>query len=133
MASLGAAGARAQLASTMWKPRVGVLVNYSEANVAYAAGAGFTSIGLWAQANGNLAPGKVTDSELEKIRGNIQQSGLFCSVLGVTANHIDADPAKRKVINDHTAGVIEIAGKLGVPNVGTMSGKDPSKTLQEQR
>ena len=116
----------------MWKPRVGILVNYSEANVAYAAGAGFTSIGFWAQPKGNLAPGKVTDAELEKIRANVQQSGLYCSVLGVTANHIDPDPAKRKAVNDHVAGVIEIAGKLGVPNIGTMSGKDPSKTLQEQ-
>jgi sugar phosphate isomerase/epimerase len=132
IASLPSVSAKAQLASTMWKPRVGILVNYSEANVAYAAREGFTSIGLWAQTKGNLAPGTVTDSTLDKIRQNIQQSGLYCSVLGVTANHIDPDPAKRKAINDHTAGVIEIAGKLGVPNVGTMSGKDPAKTLQAQ-
>ena len=52
------------MASTMWRPRVGILVNYSEANVAYAAGAGFTSIGLWAQINGALAPGKVTETTL---------------------------------------------------------------------
>jgi sugar phosphate isomerase/epimerase len=132
IASLGSVSAKAQLAATMWTPRVGILVNYSEANIAYAVGAGFTSIGLWAQAKGNLAPGKVTDSDLEKIHANIQQSGLYCSVLGVTANHIDPDSGKRKAINDHTAGVIEIAGKLGVPYVGTMSGKDPAKTLQEQ-
>jgi sugar phosphate isomerase/epimerase len=124
--------AKAQLSSTMWKPRVGILVNYSEANVAYATQEGFTSIGFWAQPNGNLALGKVTDSALDRMRENIQQSGLFCSVLGVTANHIDADPAKRKAVYDHTAGVIEIAGKLGVPYVGTMSGKDPAKTLQAQ-
>jgi sugar phosphate isomerase/epimerase len=132
IASLPAVNAKAQMASTMWRPRVGILVNYSEANVAYAAGAGFTSIGLWAQINGALAPGKVTDAELDKMRQNIQQSGLYCSVIGVTANHIDADAGKRKATNDHVAGVIEIAGKLGVPNIGTMSGKDASKTLDQQ-
>jgi len=124
--------AKAQGSSTMWKPRVGILVNYSPANVAYAVGEGFTSIGFWAQPNGNLAPGAVTDAKLDKIREDIRHSGLYCSVLGVTANHIDADPAKRKAVNEHTAGVIEIAGKLGVPNVGTMSGKDATKTLEEQ-
>jgi len=63
------------------------------------------------------------------MRAMVQKSGLFCSVLGVTANHIDPDPAKRKAVNDHVAGVIETAGKLGVPFVGTMSGKDPAKDL----
>jgi sugar phosphate isomerase/epimerase len=127
-----AAQAAAQQAPPMWKPKVGVLVNYSTPNIAFAKQEGFTSIGFWAQQNGNLIPGKVTDSDIEKIRADIRQSGLYCSVLGVTANHIDPDPAQRKAINDHTAGVIEIAGKLGVPNIGTMSGKDPSKKLDAQ-
>ncbi len=132
ISSFATGAAKAQQPSSMWKPRVGILVNYSAANVAYAVQEGFTSIGFWAQPNSNLAPGTVTDSTLERIREDIRQSGLFCSVLGVTANHIDADPDKRKAVNDHTAGVIEIAGKLGVPYIGTMSGKDPAKTLDAQ-
>lgn len=34
-------------------------------------------------------------------------------------------------MNDHVAGVIEIAGKLGVPHVGTMSGRIAEKTLEQ--
>jgi len=136
VAGLTAAAARGQATAQprpgMWRPKVGVLVNYSEGNVAFAKQEGFTSIGFWAQPKGNLSPGTATDAELEKIHADIRQSGLYCSVLGVTANHIDPDPTKRKAVNDHTAGVIEIAGKLGVPNIGTMSGKDPSKKLGEQ-
>jgi sugar phosphate isomerase/epimerase len=124
--------AQAQQRTPMWKPKVGILVNYSEGNLAFAKQEGFTSIGFWAQVGGNLAPAAVTDASLARMRENIRQSGVYCSVLGVTANHIDPDPAKRKAVNDHTAGVIEIAGKLGVPHVGTMSGKDPSKKLAEQ-
>jgi sugar phosphate isomerase/epimerase len=119
-------------ATPMWKPKVGILVNYSEANVAFAKQEGFTSIGFWAQPGSNLAPGTATDAAIARIREDLRQSGLFCSVIGVTANHIDPDPAKRKAVNDHTAGVIEIAGKLGVPHIGTMSGKDPSKNLAAQ-
>ena len=36
-------------------------------------------------------------------------------------------------MNDHTAAVIEICGEAWyVPNIGTMSGKDPSKKLDAQ-
>jgi len=116
-----------QAQRTMWKPRIGILVNYSDGNIAFAKQEGFTSIGLWAQTNGNLA--KPSDAEIVRIREVIRQSGLLCSVLGVTANHIDPNPANRKAVNDHTAGVIETAGKLGVSYIGTMSGKDPVKNL----
>ena len=131
LATAAAAAAKAQRAP-MWQPKVGILVNYSASNIAFAKSEGFTSIGLWAQPGSNLAPGKANDAFIEKVRENIRQSGLYCSVLGVTANHIDPDPAKRKAVNDHTAAIIEAAGKLGVPNIGTMSGKDPSKKLDEQ-
>ena len=127
-----AAEAQRRERNPMWKPKVGILCNYSEANIAFAKSEGFTSIGLWAQMDGNLAPGKIDDAGLEKIRQDIRQSGLYCSVIGVTENHIDPDPAKRRAVNDHVAGVIEIAGKLGVPNIGTMSGKIPGATLDAQ-
>ncbi len=127
-----AAQAQAQQRPSMWSPKVGILVNYSAANVAFAKQEGFSSIGFWAQPNSNLAPDRAADAIVGKIRDDVRQSGLVCSVLGVTANHIDPDSAKRKAVNDHTAGVIEIAGKLGVPHIGTMSGKDPAKKLDAQ-
>src|ERR1700692_2368469 len=98
-----AAQAQAQQRPSMWSPKVGILVNYSAANVAFAKQEGFSSIGFCAQHNNNLAPHLATDPIVEKIRDDVRQSGLVCSVLGVTANHIDPDPAKRKAVNDHTA------------------------------
>jgi sugar phosphate isomerase/epimerase len=131
--ALAAAQLKAQRTpAVMWKPKVGILVNYSEGNVAFAKQEGFTSIGFWAQPGSNLARDKATDAVIKKIREDIRQSGLYCSVIGVTANHIDPDPAKRKAVNDHMAGVIEVAGLLGVPHIGTMSGKDPAKKLDAQ-
>src|SRR4051794_15083511 len=98
-----AAQAQAQQRPSMWKPKIGILVNYAEANVAFAKQEGFSSIGFWAQPDSNLAPGRATDADIGKIRDDLRRSGLTCSVLGVTANHIDPDPAKRKAVNDHTA------------------------------
>ena len=115
----------------MWKPKVGGLVNYSPANVAFLKNEGFTSIGLWAHVKTSLDPKTADDAFLEKARADLRASGLYCSVIGVTANHIAADAAERKRVNDHVAGVIEIAGKLGVPHVGTMSGRIAEKTLEQ--
>jgi sugar phosphate isomerase/epimerase len=50
----------------------------------------------------------------------------------VTQNHIAADAAKRKSDNDYFVKAIELAGKLGVPYMGAMSGKDPDKPFQAQ-
>jgi sugar phosphate isomerase/epimerase len=123
--ALAAAAARARAQRpAMWTPKVGILVNYTPGNVAFAKQEGFTSIGFWAQAENPLP--------VDRIRDDLKQSGLYCSVLGVTANHIDPDPAKRKAVNDHVAKIIEAAGQLGVPNIGTMSGKDPAKKLDAQ-
>jgi hypothetical protein len=57
----------------MWKPKVGILVNYSEGNVAFPKQEGFTSIGFWAQANGNLS--KLADPAVSQIRQVAQKSG----------------------------------------------------------
>ncbi|HKD06560.1 MAG TPA: sugar phosphate isomerase/epimerase [Bryobacteraceae bacterium] len=123
--TFAAAAARAAAQRhAMWTPKVGILVNYTPGNVAFAKQEGFTSIGIWAQPENPLP--------VDKIREDLKQSGLYCSVLGVTANHIDPDPAKRRATNEHVAKVIEAAGQLGVPNIGTMSGKDPSKKLDAQ-
>ena len=105
-----AAQLEGQQRPAMWSPKSGILVNYSPANVAFAKQEGFTSIGFWAQANGNLAPARSPTPGIANMREDVRQAGLVCSVLGVTANHIDPDPAARKAVNDHTAGVIEIAG-----------------------
>jgi len=77
--AFAAVAAQAQQRPAMWKPRVGILVNYSEGNVAYAKQEGFTSIGFWAQPGSNLAPGSATDASLDKIRAVVAQSGLYCS------------------------------------------------------
>jgi sugar phosphate isomerase/epimerase len=57
---------------------------------------------------------------------------MHVSAFQVTQNHIAADPDKRAKENAYFVKAIELAGKLGVPYIGTASGKDTAKPFQQQ-
>lgn len=117
-----------------WKPRLGFLTPYSEDIVAFARDNGYKSLilGSGPGPRSGLDASTVTDDAVEKIRKTLAAAGITVSALQVTQNHISADPAKRKAENEYFAKAIELAGKLGVPNIGAMSGKDPDKPFATQ-
>ncbi|MDQ6676417.1 MAG: sugar phosphate isomerase/epimerase [Acidobacteriota bacterium] len=132
LSTLAASTLQAQSASRKtWKPKLGILGNYSEENIAFAKQEGFTSIGLWARGRTSLDPAIVTDDLLAKVKASVARSGLYLSVVGSTVNHVDPDLTKRRQINESFRKVIEIAGKLGAPYVGTGSGAMPGRSLDE--
>ena len=108
-----------------WKPKLGVLARYSEANLEFVRQEGFQSLQLQ-----GIDPGN--DAEIEKAKAVIKQSGLYVSSLLETQNHIDPDDAKRARANDRFVKMIELTGKMGVPAIGTMSGTIPGKPLKQQ-
>jgi sugar phosphate isomerase/epimerase len=116
-----------------WKPRLGILGKYTEANVDFAIQEGFNNMILNAGAG---APGldtdKLTDEEIEGIKNHLSSKAMHVSALQVNGNHIAPDPAKRERENANFVKAIELAGKLGVLYIGTQSGKDVSKTFQAQ-
>src|ERR1700681_1166805 len=57
---------------------------------------------------------------------------MHVSALQVNGNHIAPDPAQRAQQNSNFVKAIELAGKLGVPYIGTQSGKDASMTFASQ-
>ncbi len=109
-----------------WKPKLGVLCSYSEANLDFVKAEGFTSMQL------RIDPNKVDDGAISAIKDKIQRSGLYVSSLAVDGNHIDPDPAKRERQNQFTAKCIELCGKLGIPNIGGQSGTNKGQPLQQQ-
>jgi sugar phosphate isomerase/epimerase len=126
-----AAAARAQRGATPnWKPKLGVLCQYSDRNLEFVKSQGFTSMQL--RTTGPLDPNQQNDSVIASIKDKIQRAGIHVSSLAVDGNHIDPDPAKRDRQNQTTMKAIELAGKLGVANIGGQSGKIVGKTLQEQ-
>jgi len=115
-----------------WKPRLGILGPYSEANVAFAHEAGFNNMILDSGPRGSLDAAALGDAEIDKIKGIIARSGMHVSALQVTQNHIVANADRRTRENGYFVKAIELAGKLGVPYIGTASGKDPAKSLAQQ-
>ncbi len=109
-----------------WKPKIGVLAQYSDSNLEWVKNEGFTSMQL------RMDPSKVNDSEIARIKDKIQQSGIYVSSLAVDGNHIDPDPQKRARMNQFAVQCIELCGKLGIPAIGGQSGTIREKPLQEQ-
>jgi len=122
-----AAAAQAQRRQPLnWKPKLGVLAQYSDANLEFVKAEGFTSIQL------RLDPDKLDDNQIAAIKDKIQKSGIYVSSLAVDGNHIDPDPARRAHQNEYTLKCIELCGKLGIPNIGGQSGKITGQKLQPQ-
>jgi sugar phosphate isomerase/epimerase len=130
LAAVSAAAAQAQTPQRNrplnWKPRLGVLMQYSEANLEFIKAEGFTSAQL------RLNPAQLDDAAIAGIRQKIAASGIYVSSLAVDGNHIDPDPAKRDRQNTYTLQCIELCGKLGIPNIGGQSGTIPDMPLQGQ-
>jgi len=115
-----------------WKPRLGVLGPYTEGNLAFAHEAGFNNMILGATPRTALDAATLDDAQIANIKSVIGRSGVSVSALQVTQNHIAADTDQRSRDSAYFVKAIELAGKLGVPYIGTASGKDPKKSLAQQ-
>jgi sugar phosphate isomerase/epimerase len=106
---------------------------YSEQTLEFARDQGLMNIGFWADRKTSLDANKVTDAEIEKIKRTIQRFGMRVSVLGnIPNNHIAEDPGERSSENSYFIKLLELAGKLEVPYVGTISGSIPGMSLAGQ-
>lgn len=134
MGGLAAVGAAAQQRKDPpeWKPRLGILGPYTEANVQFAKNEGFTNMILGAGRRSSMDPATITDQQIEAAKKTLAKYSMNVSAFQCTQNHIAADPDRRKQDNDYFVKTIELAGKMGIPYIGTASGKDPGKPLKQQ-
>jgi sugar phosphate isomerase/epimerase len=129
LAALPKASARAK----EWKPRLGILAKYTEANVDFAVQEGFNNMILSAGPRvQELDVTTLTDEQIGRVKNYLSSKSMHVSALQVGGNHIAPDPAVRAQENSDFVKSIELAGKLGVPYIGTQSGKDPSKPFEAQ-
>jgi sugar phosphate isomerase/epimerase len=115
-----------------WKPKLGVLGPYTPANVEFAKSEGFTSMILGSSPGSTLDALTITDSQIDEVKTTLRKFDMHVSALQVGNNSIAADPAERAREIDYFVKSIHLAGKLGIPYIGTQSGKDPSKEFQQQ-
>ncbi len=71
----------------------------------------------------NLSPDDVNET--------LSRHGLSISALAYYPNPLDPDDEAREAAHAHLRKVIEAAGRLGVPTVGTFAGNDKSRPLPE--
>ncbi len=126
-ASAAAPPERPQSKPREWKPYLGVLGPYTPGNVAWAKSEGFNNMIL----NGGVGH-HATDERIAEVKRTLEQHQMHVSAFQITVNHIDPDLQERARINTAFVSAIEVAGKLGVPYIGTASGKDPAKPFQQQ-
>jgi len=131
-AAAAAASAAAKPAKVEWRPRLGVLGNYTPANVDFAKAQGFTNMILSATPRSTLDADAVTEAQVENIKSVLAANAMKVSAFQLTINHTEPDANKRAKNNAYFAKTIDLAGKLGIPYVGTASGKDTSKQFPEQ-
>jgi sugar phosphate isomerase/epimerase len=131
-AAVASAAAGTAIAAKEWKPRLGALGPFTEANVEFARQEGFNSMVLQATPRTPLDATAVTDELVDKVKSAVQRAGIKVSALQVSQNHIEPDSGRRARANDYFVKAIELAGRLGVPYVGTASGKDAEKPFPKQ-
>ncbi|HEY7211859.1 MAG TPA: sugar phosphate isomerase/epimerase family protein [Bryobacteraceae bacterium] len=117
---------------TEWKPLLGVLGPYTPGNVEFARAQGFDNMILSGGPRSTLNALNVTDAQLNDIKATLAKHNMHVSAFQIDGSHIDPNPDKRAQTNEYFVKAIELAGKLGVPYIGTCSGKDASKPFQEQ-
>jgi sugar phosphate isomerase/epimerase len=74
---------------------------------------------------------KLDDRRIEEVHALLDDLGLEISSLGYYPNALYPDADHRETVIGHLKIVIEAAGRLGVPIVGTFVGRDKDRTIEE--
>lgn len=115
-----------------WAPKLGVLGPYTPANVAWAKSAGFTNMILGAGPRSTLDAASISDAQIDEIKRTLTANGMQVSAFQLTVNHLGPSKETRERNNAYFVKAIDLAGKLGVPYIGTASGKDPARSFEDQ-
>src|SRR5437588_9979667 len=83
-----------------WKPRLGILGPFSEANVRFAKEEGFTNMILGATRGSTMDANKVNEAQIETVKQTLARYQMKVSALQASQDHIAADPDKRKQDNE---------------------------------
>ncbi|MEN6316350.1 MAG: sugar phosphate isomerase/epimerase family protein [Clostridiaceae bacterium] len=74
---------------------------------------------------------RLTQKEADEIKGYVKALGLTVTSLAYYDNNLDHDPRERAFRNNHVKKCIDAAVMLGVPAVGTFTGRNIDKSIEE--
>ena len=105
-----AAVAQERVRPVEWKPRLGVLGPFTEANVRFAKEEGFTNMILGATRRSTMDASTITEQQIENVKQTLAKYGMHVSAFQASQNHIAPDLDKRKQDTDYFVKLIELAG-----------------------
>jgi sugar phosphate isomerase/epimerase len=73
----------------------------------------------------------LTPNRIEQVKSYVAAKNVYISALGYYSNPMDPDIEKAGLFVEHLQKVIKAAGKLGLKNINTFVGRDPSKSLKD--
>src|SRR3954462_4535598 len=89
LGGIGAATQIHQLAKAAeWKPRLGILGPFTEANVRFAKEEGFTNMILGATRGSTLDANKITDAQIDQVKRSLASNQMHVSALQASQDHI---------------------------------------------
>jgi sugar phosphate isomerase/epimerase len=72
-----------------------------------------------------------TDEQAAQVQELVQRYGVAISGLGYYPNPLDPDAEHRRVVIEHLKKVISAGPRIGVRQINTFIGRDPSKTVED--
>jgi sugar phosphate isomerase/epimerase len=97
-------------------------------DVKFLAQHGFGSFELLAWPGDPFDPQDVDDAKIAALKAECQEYNVELSSVGFYPNHLNPDEPVNK---PHFIGLMEVAQKLGVNTIGTFTGRDPEKSIDE--
>src|SRR5690242_5993741 len=96
LAAAAAAAAQERQRPVEWKPRLGILGPFTEANVRFAKEEGFTNMILGATRRSTMDPTALSDQQIETVKQTLARYSMHVSAFQASQNHIAPDPNQRK-------------------------------------
>src|SRR5580704_8440415 len=96
LATAAASAAQERQRPVEWKPRLGILGPFTEANVRFAKEEGFTNMILGATRHSSMDPTTLTDQQIENVKQILARYGMHVSAFQASQNHIAPDLDQRK-------------------------------------
>ena len=116
-----------------WKPRLGILGTYTPANVQFAKAQGYTNMILGSGPGSTLDATTITDAQIDAVRKTLDDvADARLGAAGDAESHFAGPREARAKRTHYFIKAIELAGKLGIPYMGAMSGKNAALPFPKQ-
>lgn len=112
--------------------KLGLLVNYTEADLALLQDLKFESCELLVFPDNPLSPTKgATRDDWEKARDRFDSMGVEVSCVGSYTNNLDPDPTQAQRNLEHLERLFDVADAMGCSVIGTFAGRDPGRSIHD--